>query len=534
MAARTIGVWATLGMALAAWGGVASGADLPSAVAIENARPGDGGWKLTRPAAGQLEAYVGEASVQHGETIHVHARADGAHTLTWALYRMGYYGGAEGRQIAAGGPVPVGIQPTPAASPLTGLVACDWPVTFTVPTDPTWTSGVHLLVLTRDDGPQTRAIFVLRDDGRKGAALFQASFTTYQAYNRWGGRSAYAGFAPEISHDRPFDDGAGAGQYFRFEHDLVRWLEAGGYDVTYLTDLDVDRDGALLAGQRLFLSVGHDEYWTRAAREHLEAALAAGVNAAFLSSNAVYWQIRLEPSRADPARLQRTQVCYKALAQQDPLLGTPLLTVQFRDPRLAWPENALEGVMYAGRMDPGAPGAWVVQDAGHWIYEGTGVRDGDRIPGIVGYEVDRTADNGQTPPGTEVVARSPITLYDGSPGVHEAAVHVRPSGAFVFATGTNDWSWGLSRPGVADPRVQRMMENVLGRAGLRPSAVTQGSASPGAGDSGGAIPSHRGGCTSGGAGGWLALAVLVLSLRRGRRLARPRRRGVYDAGPPPG
>lgn len=519
MAGRSVPAWIALALAVGSGLAGASDAGGPSPVAVENALPGDAGWRITHPATSdQLEAYLSEPSLQHGETVHVHARADGAHTLSWALYRMGFYGGAEGRRIATGGPVPVGVQATPAAAAGTGLVACAWPVTFTVPTDPAWTSGVHLLVLTRDDGLQTYAIFVLRDDARRGAALFQASFMTYQAYNPWGGRSSYAGFAPEISFDRPFAEGQGAGQYFRFEHDLVRWLESRGYDVSYVTDVDVDRDGSLLAGQRIFLAVGHDEYWTRAAREHVEAALAAGVNAAFLSSDAVYWQARLEPSRSEPDRLRRTQVCYKALADQDPLAGTPLVTVQFRDPRLAWPENALIGVMYAGRLDPAAPAGWVVADAGHWLYAGTGARDGDRIPGIVGYEIDRTASNGQTPPGTEVVAHSPVALADGSPGVHEAAVHVRASGAFVFAAGTNEWTWGLSRPGVADPRVQRMMENVLGRAGLAPTEIAP-AFSPPQGSGAGAPSSPRAtGCASGVAGGWAALAALALALRARRQL----------------
>jgi len=450
---------------------------------------------------------------------------------------MGFYAGAEGRRVASGGPVPVGPQPTPAAAPGTGLVACDWPVTLALPTDPGWTSGVFLFVLTRDDGPQTYAIFVLRDDARRGAAVFQASFTTYQAYNRWGGRSAYWGFAPEISHDRPFAEGYGSGQYFRFEHDFVRWAESLGYDLAYVTNLDLDRDASLLDGQRLFLSVGHDEYWSRPAREHLEAALASGVSAAFLSSNAVYWQIRLEPSRSEPARPRRTQVCYKSLFASDPLAGTPLVTVAFSDPLLAWPENALVGVMYAGWNDAALPGEpWVVRNAAHWVYEGTGARDGDAIPGIVGYEIDRVSDNGHTPPGLVVLASSPYPLGDGTAGTHQAAVHVRSSGAFVFATGSNEFTWGLSRPGVADARVQRMMQNVLQRAGLGPTAVAPSDPPPttppgdpppvtrppvGAPGSGAAAPSRGGGCGTGGAGAAFALLAAAGAARRARKIPPP-------------
>jgi hypothetical protein len=450
--------------------GNAGAATGPGWIARENALPGDPGWRLVQPARpAQLAAYASHASAAAGEEVRVHARADGARTLTWALYRMGWYGGAEGRRVAEGGPVAVGPRPTPAPDPVTGLVACDWPATFAVTVSPDWTTGIFLFVLTRDDGPQTYVPLVVRDGTRRGAAVYQASVTTWQAYNGWGGKSLYRGGpAVEVSFDRPYDEGNGAGQYFLFEHDLVRWAERRGYDAVYATNLDLDADPALLEGQRLFLSVGHDEYWTRTMRERVEAALDHGVHAAFLGSNAVYWHVRLEPSRDGSARPRRTLVCWKFRSAEEPHAGTPLETVRFRDAQLAWPENALLGVMYVGWFPIEGPFPWIVRNAGHWLYEGTGARDGDAIPGIVAYEVDRTVPNGRAPAGVEVIARSPVVLAEGQPEHHEAAVHVRPSGAILFAAGTNAWSWGLSRPGVADARVERVMENLLARAGVRP------------------------------------------------------------------
>ena len=47
---------------------------------------------------------------------------------------------------------------------------------------------------------------------------------------------------------------------------MVRWLEANGYDVSYFTGVDSDRRGNLIADHALFLSVGHDEYWSGAQR----------------------------------------------------------------------------------------------------------------------------------------------------------------------------------------------------------------------------------------------------------------------------
>ena len=42
---------------------------------------------------------------------------------------------------------------------------------------------------------------------------------------------------------------------------MVRFLERNGYDVSYIAGVDTDRRGALLTNHKVFLSVGHDEYW---------------------------------------------------------------------------------------------------------------------------------------------------------------------------------------------------------------------------------------------------------------------------------
>ena len=58
-------------------------------IVIENARPGDE-WALAWIAKpNELEGYAGQASVQHGGTIDIHARSDVAHTLTWDVATSG-------------------------------------------------------------------------------------------------------------------------------------------------------------------------------------------------------------------------------------------------------------------------------------------------------------------------------------------------------------------------------------------------------------------------------------------------------------
>lgn len=444
-------------------------------IAAENALPGIR-WGLVAPARpGQLEGYASAPSVNHGEPIALHLRADGTHQVSWELLRMGWYGGLGARLVARGGPVTVGPQPSPSPDPSTGRVECRWPVSFTIPTDPAWTSGVYLVRLTRDDGPQSYVISVVRADERKGAAVVQASVTTWQAYNDWGGESLYVsasgqwgGYAKEVSFDRPYANDYGAGEFLDYELPFVLWAESRGYDLTYVTNVDVDRDPSLLQGQRLFVSVGHDEYWSRPARAAVESAIGAGVNVAFLSADTCYWQIRLEASSAGTPR--RTEVCYKA-ASLDPLGTTSLATVRWRDPPLNDPENALRGVMSDRWQFDNFP--FVVAHADSWVYAGTGVQEGDALSPVVGYETDRVFDNGHTPAGLVPLARSPYLQMDAGPNWHNASVYPAPSGAFVFTAGSIEWSWGLSGgPGaaaLADARIQRMTDNLFQRAGLSPA-----------------------------------------------------------------
>ena len=54
---------------------------------------------------------------------------------------------------------------------------------------------------------------------------------------------------------------------------MIRFLEANGYDVSYTSGVDTDRRGAELLEHKVFLSVGHDEYWSaHAAQQRRERA----------------------------------------------------------------------------------------------------------------------------------------------------------------------------------------------------------------------------------------------------------------------
>jgi hypothetical protein len=440
-----------------------------SLIALENELPGTDDHQLLQPAtSGEVEGYASATSVAAGEPVRLLVNVNRTQNVRWELYRLGYYQGHGARSVARGDFVRVAVQPECPVSADTGLIECTWSSAFVVTTDRTWVSGYYLFKLVNEDGFDAYIPLVVREGDRRAPLLMQASVTTWQAYNLWGGlslyrstlsdRSAFRGKrAVRVSFDRPY----ALSDVFVTEGWMVQFLEQRGYDVAYATNIDVDEDPSLLNDRKLFMSVAHDEYWSVGERDALETARAVGVSLAFFAANTGYWRIRLEPSSAGIER--RVITCYKSSG--DPHSNAPDTTNQFRltpDPR---PENALLGVMYGDwtHID-GFP--FVVRNAQHWLYAGTSVREHDTLANVVGLEWDRVVDNGATPSGLEIVGESPVISAAAQPTVANAAVYYPTRSSFVFAAGAINWPRGLSHPDLADPRIQRITENVIARAGM--------------------------------------------------------------------
>ena len=118
---------------------------------------------------------------------------------------------------------------------------------------------------------------------------------------------------------------------------IVTEVERLGLDVAYTTDIDVQEHPAQLLRHRALISGGHDEYWSVAKRNAIEAARGHGVNLVFLGPNAVYWRIRLEPTGLGANRLE---VNYR-VAGDDPLFGkdNAQVTTLWRSPPVARPRE---------------------------------------------------------------------------------------------------------------------------------------------------------------------------------------------------
>lgn len=438
-------------------------APIANPIVAENRLAGSDAWEVTQHVtAHELEAYVSAASVTGGESLAVQVSTSVASSVGWQLFRLGYYGGHGARLVARDDGVRVEPQPECPPSDSTGLVECHWASAFRISIDPEWLSGYYLLKLTRADGFETTTPFVVRESTPRAPVLVQASTNTWQAYNRWGGTSLYH-LAQQVSYDRPYGTHDGAGRMVELEIWLVHWLEARGIDVAYTTDIDVDRDPGDLERRRLFVVSGHDEYWTLGERDAVEAARDAGVSLAFLSANTGYWRVRLEPSSAGDDR--RIITCYKS-SDGDPERHKPDATVRFRDPPYARPENQLTGLLYQLGDYPTATLPLYVADESSWLFDGTALKNGDRVGVGLGGEWDEPADDENEPAGVDFVLSSPALDTAGQITTAAAALYEPTDHSFVFSAGTEEFAFALSEPHYADPRAGRMLENLVVHAGV--------------------------------------------------------------------
>ncbi|MCA9727761.1 MAG: hypothetical protein KC729_08770, partial [Candidatus Eisenbacteria bacterium] len=453
---------------------LATSADAQNPIAEENALPGNppSEWDIAGAGDPSIQGFADDISVDQGGMISFKVDTD-ATDYRLDIYRLGYYGGLGARLITTLQPsVPLPqTQPDPVTDPTTGLVDCgNWSVSasWNVPADAV--SGVYVARLVREDPEDGRAshvIFVVRDDDGGSDLLLQTNDATWQAYNTYGGNSLYFGSpdgrAYKVSYNRPFTtrccdfpQGAIVSWFFGAQYPMVRWLEANGYDVSYTTCIDSDRRGDEILEHRVFVSVGHDEYWSGGQRANVEAARDAGVHLAFFSGNEIFWKTRWEPSIDGSSTPYRTLVCYKethANAKIDPLPN--VWTGTWRDPRFSppadggRPENELLGTIFMVNGIRNDALEVPEPDGKMRLWRNTSVAllaPGEVATfgaGTLGFEWDEDLDNGFRPAGivhfsTTTVNGVPLLQDYGStyaPGTatHHVLMHRRTNGAYVFS-----------------------------------------------------------------------------------------------------
>ncbi|MCB8819390.1 DUF4082 domain-containing protein [Microvirga rosea] len=513
--------------------GLTAAPKTPNAIVLENQLDGnsEAEWGLRNGVGdNNIQGFATNISVNHGETIDFKIATDSTH-YRLDIYRLGYYGGDGARKITSIDKTldAAQIQPHPIVDYSLGLIDCgNWSVSasWEVPDDAV--SGVYFAKLVREDGTAGENLipFIVRNDEDKSDITFQTSDTTWEAYNAWGGASLYYGQVPlnpedmisylppncscgltsigrayAVSYNRPYittTSPAGGPWDFIFgaEYPAIRWLEQNGYDVNYISGVDSSRDGAQLLNSKIFLSVGHDEYWSGEQRANVEAARDAGVNLAFWSGNEAYWKIRWETSIDGSDTPYRTLVTYKETLAHSGIDPSNTATGTWRDPRFAdagqEPENSLTGTMFtvdSYRSDT----ITIPYDMSQFrFWRDTSIADleegqtGSLVKNLLGYEWDSDVDNGFRPDGLINLSLSTVSVntmlqdYGTTvgPGTanHSLTLYRAASGALVFGAGTVYWSWGLDshnsvQPTQTDPNVQQAMVNLFADMGVQPETL---------------------------------------------------------------
>ncbi|MEQ1786221.1 MAG: N,N-dimethylformamidase beta subunit family domain-containing protein [Acidimicrobiales bacterium] len=502
-----------------------------------------------------VTGYCWPQSVEGGGTVGLHLSSAGGRPVSVEIARVG----AERTVVFADGAIPADSHPTPADAHAAG---CGWPAAVVLDVDPTWRSGYYEVVLAIDvDGKLRRshAFFVVRPpaEGRGAPVLLALATNTWHAYNDFGGRNLYTG-GTRVSLQRPMSPGylfkppglgrrvtttappdpqmaahvgylalnhlspyAGSAGWPDWELPFLQWAEGLGYEIDVVTNADLeDHPGLLLGSDRtLFLSVGHDEYWSGPMRDTVEGFIGQGGHAAFLSGNTAFWQVRLEePTPEGPAA---TMVGYKGFFKQDPVFGTDRvgeLTSIWSDHLIERPENHMTGVSFArggyhriGKRATAGAGGYTVHRPDHWLFDGTGLGYGDLLGAgatTVGYECDGcdftyrdglpypTGVDG-TPRDFEILGTAPAAhftrdtatrppapnepsevefiasrLFDGSRSAEDVerisyghavlGTYTSAGGGVVVTSGSTDWAHGLAG---RDPQVEQITRNILDRLG---------------------------------------------------------------------
>jgi hypothetical protein len=482
----------------------------------ENAHQGTNAWQIPgdKTASTEIQAYTSATSVLPGQqlTFYVSTQQDNT-PYSIEIFRIGWYGGTGGRLMAERNDLlgrAQGYYKTVThrlvdctscrVDVSTGLVEANWQPSYTLTVPSSWTTGIYLAKFTDVNDMQSYAPFDVKSTA---PALYIAATpdTTYQAYNNWGGYSLYIAYTKvgtgvlgrgvKVSFDRPYSEpnGYGSGQVLTIEAASIRWLERQGYNVSYISDVDLHNDPAQLLHYSAYLSLGHDEYWTKEMRDGVQQARDKGVGLAFLGANAVYWQMRFQANSANIPN--RTIVCYKVQTENKDLKHDPFynkdnsrVTTQWRDPLLAEPENALVGIMFSADSHKIRGFPWQVNPLiNSPLLAKTGLQGGHSYGcGLVGYEWDHVFDNGATPSGLQVLSISQTRSDFGIADYSNTTYYIAQSGAMVFATGAIYWTLALDSYRLYSdtqcpsesrvvPGMQQLMANVMANLVVLHSAL---------------------------------------------------------------
>jgi hypothetical protein len=293
-----------------------------------------------------------------------------------------------------------------------------------------WPSGLYYARVTTPRVGDWYAPFVVRPP-RLGTTrvLVVLPTNTWQAYNFEDGGSWYLhSSVHSVKLDRPFIDGGVPPHYHGYDRGFLRWLALHGKTPDFLADDDLERVSGddLARAYDLVIFSGHEEYATEHAYETVRRFRDLGGNLAFLSANNLFYRVARRAGEIER-------------------------TARFRD--AGEPEAAVVGAQYRdwnrGRF-PNRPFVVAGVERAPWLFEGTGLNDGDSF-GNYGIEIDERTP--ASPHGTAVLARVPDVFGHGLTA--EMTYYTTPAGAKVFDAGVMNFGGSALWP-----IVSTMLENL--------------------------------------------------------------------------
>jgi hypothetical protein len=242
---------------------------------------------------------------------------------------------------------------------------------------------------------------------------------------------------------------------------FLAWLEREGYAYDFYAEHQLD-DGTLdLDAYKVVISQVHPEYWSARMFERIKAWVnERGGRFMYLGGNGLNCEVEVI---SDHAMRYKTHVISGpgGTGAVDPNDPSVVYESRFhRSSRIS--EASLLGVVFT---EPGIMTAapYQVLAADHWVFTGTGLRNGDlfgteslheRIPGgASGHETDKMSPS--SPPDTKLLAKG-TNPEDG--GAH-MTFYDTPGGGAVFSAGSITWPACV----LVDPHVSRITANVINR-----------------------------------------------------------------------
>jgi hypothetical protein len=400
----------------------------PDHVATENALPGTTAWRLSTYSTSAATGYLSHTSARCGDTVTVRASAAG-YQLAVTVYRMGYYGGRGARAVWASRTAVRGFsQPTPSfvardeqGRTVNMPTARNWAPTLSIRIDGSYRPGNYLVKITDLSGRGSYVPLIVRDDTGHHDKLLLSSVATWQAYNRFGGYSAYT--TPQstrVSLDRPLAQNQGTGDFLSLEYGFVYWAEKQGFDLNYAADIDLHSRPYLYDNADTLVMQAHTEYWSAATRATADAGVAKGKKIASFGANQIYWRINPKPSVLTGGDRE-----YEIFRSGD--------TSRFRDEPNPNPEQNLLGAMFGCmHMD----GTATPNDS--WLWQGV---SRDPIPHLAQGEVDSVQEQYPIPDGLEVLTTIPLDACNRTDDWRADVVAVdHGGGGRVFNASTFSWN----------------------------------------------------------------------------------------------